>query len=248
MGEIFPNAPLTEALIDIQVNLPPNVEIGRLEGMHAQIAGAYPDKKPRRKWEFELQLSTKEEVQVAAASKDLGVDGFLFTSADGKQVVQFRLDGFTFSRLKPYQDWQPMFAEAVRLWDIYRRECRPASVTRLATRYINQIQIPHPRPRMEDFFAEPPKVPTGLPQDAEEFFTRLVISYPADNVKAIVTMTRGTSSDPTKTSVLLDIDAFTKVDLPHDDERIPHVLGRLRQIKNDIFLGSVTEKTKELFR
>ncbi|MGH2637688.1 MAG: TIGR04255 family protein [Rhabdochlamydiaceae bacterium] len=46
----------------------------------------------------------------------------------------------------------------------------------------------------------------------------------------------------------MDIDVFEEVSVGMDDEKIWEIMDKLREIKNDIFLKSITEETKELFR
>ena len=58
------------------------------------------------------------------------VDGYVFTSADGKQVVQYRLDGFTFSRLRPYTRWEEVFAEAQKVMGHIRCRDKASSCNR----------------------------------------------------------------------------------------------------------------------
>ena len=43
----FPNAPITEALLDIRVELPEGIDIARLESFHEHIKDRFPDKKTR---------------------------------------------------------------------------------------------------------------------------------------------------------------------------------------------------------
>jgi uncharacterized protein (TIGR04255 family) len=45
----------------------------------------------------------------------------------------------------------------------------------------------------------------------------------------------------------LDIDVFREVSLEPDSEKIWEILEELRNIKNNIFFKSITQKTKELF-
>src|SRR5204863_7119814 len=59
--------------------------------------------------------------------------GLFFYSSDRKNVAQFREDGFTFSRLKPYSDWADVFARASALWRLYQDTVGEADVTRIAT-------------------------------------------------------------------------------------------------------------------
>ncbi|MFQ5592223.1 MAG: TIGR04255 family protein [Phycisphaerae bacterium] len=92
----YPNAPITEAIIDLRVELPKQVTVANLDTIHAREEAAYPDKKNRNL--VVGQMHVGGEVAAAASSKHIG---YLFTGADKKQVFQVRLDGFTMRR----HDW-----------------------------------------------------------------------------------------------------------------------------------------------
>lgn len=244
--ETFRNPPITEALIDIRVELGSDITLSDLENLHEKIKSHYPKKRIRHRWEGVIEF--KEQEGARAVSKDLGPDGYFFWSADDKQAVQYRLDGFTFNRLHPYQDWDAMHSEAKPLWDLYLTSARPLQVTRLALRYINSIDIPAKSFLLEDYFTAPPKVAEGLSQLIEEFLSRIVISFPELDAKAIVTQTTQPPKGPEVTSILFDLDVFRQVRLQADSPEIWQILSKLRDLKNDIFDKSITEKTKELFR
>jgi len=245
MTEVFPKAPLTEALIDIQVKLPGNVSLVDLEKLQDHIRVEYPDKKTRRMWEGTFEMKNEKD---PLQRTQFQVDGYLFTSADGKQVVQYRLDGLTFSRLRPYTRWEEVFAEARKLWGIYVTETKPLLVTRLAVRYINSIEIPSKTFNYDDYFTAAPRIPPPLPQDLASFFTRLVIPFPDREAIAIITETPLVKPDPINTVIILDIVVSKEVNLTPGDEKIYEILRILREIKNEVFFSSITEKTKELFR
>lgn len=246
MLETFAKAPLTEALVDIRVQLPDTVTLETLETLHDRIQRDYPKKNARRKWQGQVQF--KENGEPIATSKDLGVDGYFFTSEDHKQVVQFRLDGFTFSRLRPYQQWSHLRDEAKRLWEVYNLQVSPIAVERLAVRYINSIEIPSKKFDLEDYFTTPPDIPEGLACLMEQFFSRMLIHFPEKGTKAFVTQTISETSDPLVTPIILDIDAFVESSFKPNSEAIWSALETLRDLKNQIFFSSVTEKAKELFR
>ncbi len=245
MPEVFPKAPITEALIDIRVQLPGNVSLTDLETLHKGIKAEYPDKKTRQMWEGTFEVRNEKE---PLQTTDFRVDGYAFITSDGRQVVQYRLDGFTFSRLRPYSKWEEVHPEARRLWDIYRTATKPLLVTRLAVRYINAIEIPLKTFDYDDYFTAAPKIPEGLPQGLQHFFTRLVIPFPNRGAVAIVIQTPSGKQDPVNTAILLDIDVFEEVSLSPEDARIYEIFSVLREIKNEVFFKSVTERTKELFR
>lgn len=245
MPEVFPKAPITEALIDIRVKLPGNVSLADLDKLHASIKDKYPEKKPRQMWEGTFEIGNQKE---PLQRTHFQVDGYAFITSDGKQVVQYRLDGFTFNRLRPYSRWEDMYPEARRLWDIYRTATNPLLVTRLAVRYINSIEIPLKTFDFDDYFTTAPKIPKQLPQGLQHFFTRVVIPFPDRGAVAVITQTPSGKQDPVNTAILLDIDVFADVNLSAEDVKIYDILSILREIKNEVFFSSVTEKAEELFR
>lgn len=244
----YPNPPIKEALVDIRVDALPSSALATLEALHDEIREHYPTKRARHRWEGSIDLQ-KGQV-VSAAQEHLGPDGFLFHSQDEQQIVQFRLDGFTFNRLRPYpsQGWPAIRTEAKKLWEVYLRAAAPQRIVRIGLRYINQIMIPAPQIDLDDYLTQPPRVPANLPQTLEHFLTRLVIPLPALDAKAIITQTLAPSPSPDTTSLILDIDVLTEAPRTPDTANVWDVLERFREFKNTIFKSSLTPRTEELFR
>src|ERR1035437_6144070 len=130
------NAPIREALIDIRVRLPEGTGMETLDRIFSKIQTEYPEKKERRRWEQLFDLSG------TPASPKESLDGYICKSADGRQIAQIRLDGFTFNRLPEYENWENLQREAERLWKIYSEIAGPESIMRIALRYINAINLP----------------------------------------------------------------------------------------------------------
>ena len=245
MTEVFPKAPLTEALIDIRLKLPGNVCLADLEKLHDRIRDQYPARQTRTMWQGTFEMKdAKDPLQRA----QFQVDGYVFTSGDGRQVVQYRLDGFTFSRLRPYTRWEEVFSEAQRLWGIYVIGTKPLLITGVAVRYINSIEIPSKTLDYDEYFTAAPRIPPALPQGLSHFFTRLAIPFPDRGALAVITQTPSDTRDPINTVIILDIAVSKETNLSPEDRMIFEVLSILRDIKNEIFFSSVTDKTKELFR
>ena len=59
--------------------------------------------------------------------------GYRLDSADGLNVAQVRIDGFTFSRLMPYESWDRMVEDAWVVWKRYLATSRPLGIERIAT-------------------------------------------------------------------------------------------------------------------
>jgi uncharacterized protein (TIGR04255 family) len=245
MTEVFRNAPITEALIDIRAELPDSASLPVLEKLHNLIKVEYPGKKSRKKFEAQIQLKEEQEPLKTTTFQQ---DGYYFTSPDGKRIVQYRLDGFSVNRLRPYSRWEDLRDEARRAWDIYATHTNPLAVSRLAVRYINSIEIPSQSFDYDDYFTAVPKIPEGLPQLLQHFFTRTVIPFFEQGATAVVIQTPSEKRDPVNTAIILDIDVFVEKSMPPEDRMIWEIFEELRRIKNEIFFKSIKDKTKELFR
>jgi uncharacterized protein (TIGR04255 family) len=239
----YDNAPITEGLIDIRVKLPSDIDLSSFDAFFERVKDKYPTRQDRKL--FEGTFSTVPRVEAAAKETKIG---YLFRSADGKRVLQARLDGFTFSRLKPYENWGALRDEAKRLWDTYREIVKPIQVTRVAVRYINQIDIPLPMRDFKDFFRTIPEVSPDLPQGLSGFLMQLQI--PQEDISALLVITQTMlvpPPSPVVASVILDIDLFKVQSGFETDDEVWTLLESFRDRKNEIFEACITDKARQLF-
>jgi uncharacterized protein (TIGR04255 family) len=160
-----------------------------------------------------------------------------------------RSNGLTVSRLQPYQDWDDLFSQTKLTWAKYLEICKPVGITRIATRFINRIDLPIDGLDFDEYLAAPPKIPAGLSNVLSEFLVRLVI--PQGDTGIIVVLTQALESvnpDSRSVSVLIDIDAFKSVELDASSEQLWEHFRELRDLKNRTFFGSITPKTLELLK
>jgi uncharacterized protein (TIGR04255 family) len=243
---ILRNAPITEALIDFRIKIKDGFDVGQIETLYSVISGEYPDKKARHRLEGRFEFK-KGDKPFSLSTET--IDGYIFTSADKKQVFQARIDGFTFNRLKPYDRWETFREEAQRLWHLFRNLISP-EIVRVGLRYINKFDIPlFPQPLRDfnEYLTAAPIVPEGLPQGVSSFLTRVVIQNQEIDAAAIITQAFEQIIDPKFIPIILDIDAFKQKDRIGEEEAW-QALEDLRLFKNAIFFSSITEKTKELFK
>jgi len=240
------NAPIKEALIDLRVTLPPGVDLPRLGKLADQVSKEYPEKQERRSGG--IQIEFKEGKILDPHIIEGRPDGYLCYSSDKLQLVQFRLDGFTFNRLKPYTSWDGVRGEAFRLWELYRKSVEPTLISRVAVRYINRIEIPLPVVDLEDYLTGPPSTPPNIPGDVSSFLTRVVMRESSTGVEAIITQTGDSPTKPGQTALLLDIDVISAAVYDKDGKAAWEMLNSLRELKNRIFFESITPKALELFQ
>lgn len=173
--------------------------------------------------------------------------GFLFTSEGQKYVYQARLDGFSVSRLAPYESWEAFRTEVRRLWNVYRHAVEPVRVERIALRTINRLDLPGPRVELKDYLRTSPEIAGGLPQSLDGFFMRLQI--PVEDLRSTLLLNETIIEPPRPgiVAVVLDIDLFRTEDLPQEEEGIWQLLETLRLRKNEFFEACITEPARELF-
>lgn len=236
------SAPITEAVIDFRVKLSPSFQAEEFLSLEKELAERYPTFK--RLQEFRQTIEIKEIPITESMTKLRGVR---LESSEGRNVVQFRIDGFTFSRLKPYTRWEEVFAEAMEVWQLYKAKALPELVTRLAVRYINHMQLPLPIIELSEHLTSAPRIPADLPQEISNVLTRVVVNAPEIAASANITQALEQSVRPDHITLLLDIDAFKRVEMEVGSDNISIILQQLRHLKNRIFFGLITEKTARLY-
>jgi len=221
-----------------------------LETLHENFLPTYPEKKTRYQWEAEFKLS---EGDVITHPKTQGPFGYRFESTDKKRLIQVRLDGFTFNQLKPdptesWPGWVSLREEAKKGWDLYVGAIPTPKVTRMAIRYINQIVIPGDKASLDEYLTAPPKIPHGLPQTLDNFFTRVEFMNSAPDAKVLITQALSPRPWQNNVTITLDIDIFRENPPNMDDKSLWQTLDQFRILKNTIFMESLTPKTRKLFK
>ncbi len=238
-------APITEALIDIRAT-PSEPKPGDiLSRLVKAVSTEYPHVQEHRGYKISFEFTGEGPGQ--ASGTDTSQNGYLCRSADGKSIVQFSNDGFTFNRLPPYTSWDEILPEAMRLWALYSDAMTP-QIFRIAVRYINQLEIPASGLRLAEYLTMPPSAPVEEGQEVTAFFSRVVVRDRRRGATASVVQARDPSLSSNSDVLILDIDAFKG----GRGERLTNVdveptLKDLRAMKNSLFFGSLEESALERY-
>jgi len=244
--ETFPKAPITEALIDVRVVMEDDFAVENLKPLIEELSGEFPINEDRIEQTHKIEV--KEDGEIARPQSESRHLGSILYPEDRLSAVQVRINGFTFSKMKPYQDWDQLRDNARRLWERYREVVRPKSVVRIASRFINRIELPTGAD-FDDYFTTGVRLADGIPQELTKLFFRAEIPNREHQFQAIVTMTLGRVEPGSDTfPFLFDIDVFKEVDLDPSDNEIWATFENIRLFKDQIFHQSITEQAKELFR
>lgn len=240
----YKNAPITEALIDIRVELPAEFGFEQLQGIKNLVAAEYP-----REETFTMAMATISlvpEVQASTQHKKMGLK--LWGPGD-KQVFQARLDGFTFSRLHPYETWERLRDEARRLWDIYREYVKPIRITRVAVRYINQLNFPGSHVEPQDYLKTFPSLTPDLPKELRDFGPFVMsLHLPQPDLRGTLVINEASAQPkrPDTLPIILDIDLFAEQPEIADEASLWGLFQKLRERKNLYFEACITDRTREL--
>lgn len=239
----YPKAPITEAVIDLRVQLPAGFATDDLKKVHLGEEKRYPTVEGLQAGIGQMQF--RPSISASARAKHIG---FMFKSADDKQLYQAQTNGFTVSRLAPYQTWSQFCGETRRLWSIYRAVAKPAKVLRIALRYINRIDIPSPVADLKDYLRTSPEVSPDLPQALSAYFMNLTFPVAEAQCEVRITQTIVAPEVPNIIPVLLDIDSYRTLDLPSDSDDLWPIFEQLRHIKNNVFEACITDNSRKLFQ
>lgn len=178
----------------------------------------------------------------AAQSHRTQWSGFRLETEDGRQVAQFTVDGFVFSRLRPYTNWRQFESEAIRLWGVHARLTETVGpIDRLGVRFINLVEIGD-MSRIHVALRSPPKPPESIEFPIADFFRQTTYEIAGHAYRAqVIEATRRPSAGDIGLGLILDIDVFTTGDIDWD-ERILHArLAEMRWLKNKLFFSLLTD-------
>ena len=239
------NAPITEAIIDFRVKARSDLRAENVAAVKDRLSNQLPKVEEMRGLKATIQVPTGQGQPPIV--QELGLLGYFFKSQDEKVIAQFRIDGFTFNRLRPYTSWEDIFPQAMELWRLYVEVATPLAVTRVAVRFINHVPLPAGAAKFENYLRAAPVVPSELPQYVSSFLTRVTVRNPEDAIAAHITQALQPTSDAQRLTVILDIDAYKEADLLPEDPAIEHTFIQLGLFKNVIFFNSLTDQTLRQF-
>jgi uncharacterized protein (TIGR04255 family) len=241
-------APIIEAVLDIDCDLPVTVNRDELEkAARAALHGRYPHFK-QQFIQTHLVTSNGEEPPQMKTNEVRGA--MQFFTEDRKQLVQFRPNGFSFNRLAPYTTLDDYLPDIEAAWHLFEELAHPVQIRKVGLRMINRMLLP-----MEDgqinfseFLQVSPRLPaTGLRLMFSGFLDQhLAVDMDTKNQVNIVKTTEMLEGD--KLPMILDIEAF------HESHEAPpawpELLERiqsLRNLKNRVFQHTLTPRCLNLF-
>jgi uncharacterized protein (TIGR04255 family) len=246
LGEPYPNAPINEAVFDVRIAPLDSSVIPELEEFGRTEEERYPVRAEINKVGNQINLNPEK------VTSSIVQERFGYSFQGRPELFQARLDGFTFNRLRPYEDWLRFSSEAFRLFTRYVEVAHPSSISRIALRYINQIDVPSMKDiDLDQYLRSRPIISPVLPQTLEGYFlsTQIQLMDPGPRLQLIQTVV---NPSPTTVGLILDIDVFWEETLDVTNPALEDLLHErfdiLRKCKNAVFEGCITDEARSLFR
>ena len=242
------NAPIVEAVVDLDCDMPPDYDLSEAaETFRKAFAGQYPGHRTHYIQEFRIERKGEE---TSSHSESLGVQSLHFLSSDEKQLVQARAQGFTFNRLAPYGSLDDYLPEVERTWKLFLEIAKPVEINVVRLRYINRINIPTGGKGIEldDYLRLGPRIADDEKMRLRSFLNQYSAVDVESGNEATVVLTLE-SEDNTTLPVIFDncVAKVTNIE-PSNWARIAEIIQALREFKNQIFVGTLTERCLDLFR
>ena len=217
--DTIPSSIITDAIIDLRVSLGVDGDLSVLAGLAETLRESYPRQELMFSQRVQAQFSVVEG-QSPSSEATQRQNGFRLYAADGLSIALLTLAGFTFIRLKPYNDWETFSTEARRIWGMYKTACYVESVSRAAIRYIDRLDLPFSE-AVDEYLLLHPYLPEQFPTTAlDGFFMQLQMPQEDLESKVAHGLARLADPAPEMRSFVLDFDLFCEHqwDADHDDD------------------------------
>jgi len=247
--EHLSRAPIVEAVIEFRTRAEADWERSHVESTLRDTLADYPKHQSLTRGSLTAKIRLSED----APDSDQGLStvverdwlGVRAESSDGLQIATFTRDGFSLSRLEPYQAWAQLYGEAIRLWKLHASLAKPSETQRIGVRYINRFRMP-PKGRPSEYLSGLGAPGVDLP--VEHFLHKDTLAVPGTPYAVNMVRAMQPSEGDTAASLILDIDAFCPEPTATELRSIEKALADLRWLKNRVFFSALTENALKDFR
>jgi uncharacterized protein (TIGR04255 family) len=242
------NPPIVEAILDIECDSPVGQKLSDLkEPSQKSFMANYP--KLREQLLQELKIQTKPDGTPDHSCR-YGVAAYQYLQEDEKQLVQVRAQGFTFNRLSPYTTLDDYLPEIERCWRLYVDLASPVQIRKIRLRYINRILLPLVEGSVDlDQYLE---IGPHLPDEEKLKFVGFINQHSAVEIATghqVNTVLATQNPETGNLPVIFDNSAATiESGSPDDWSWIAGKIMALRQLKNEVFRRTLTDKCLNLFQ
>jgi uncharacterized protein (TIGR04255 family) len=242
------NPPIVEAVLDIDCDFPPELDFAAMEtALGVRFGAEYP--KPQKYFAQHYSLPIGGDVSQGISHPSV-IQAYRFLSEDEKQIVQVRANGFSFNRLAPYTSLDDYLPEIERTWGLFVDLLAPIRIRVIRLRYINRILLPIASGKvdLDEFLKIGPRLPS---EDALTLSSFLIQQAASENDTGHQVSLVLAAQEPgnERLPIILDVTvASLAVGESGAWAEIVPLIRSLRNLKNRIFIDTLTPRCIELFQ
>lgn len=156
---------------------------------------------------------------------------------------------FMFSVLRPYTSWNDLHRYAKPILDAFLLLFQAPKIVRVGIRSINRIFAPYVNCPVTDMIKTVPPDIDGLQSPSMyEFSYQDTMYYPQFGLFSTVRrFTQPIPNDP-RFAAILDIDVFTQPNRTFNADQLEELTGKIVELKDAVFFGTIGEKCLEVYR
>jgi uncharacterized protein (TIGR04255 family) len=190
MGKKYRNPPITEALCEFQFKPDSPWDLA--------VPGLIYE---RVKDTFRKRLQRKT---TPSRDKLAGAACIRFLREDGRAFIQLSPQLLIVGHLKPYSSWQEFFPVIRQGFQAYTDTVNPTGLHCIRLRYINRIEIPEKRLRVQDVLSFHLSVGSDLRRDFDHFLVE--VHVPFENSRDRLRLRLATTESMSPPAIGLDIE------------------------------------------
>lgn len=172
----------------------------------------------------------------------------LIETKNTANVILLRHNSISISRLPPYENWDNLFANFKKYYDIYIKK-NTGSINRIASRYINRIDIPKngKKIKIEDYIKIVPKIPNKDLPALSNYLVQATFQIDENHVITLNSYRYPETVLIDHISIILDLDVAKIKDFPYNEKSLLDAFIGIRENKNKFFERLITQKCRGLF-
>jgi uncharacterized protein (TIGR04255 family) len=233
-------APVIEAILGFQADASHAWDVDAVRSLLADRFPDFPEMQEQRMFENQILLAPGKDPE--ASTKVHPVEAFIIRKADQSAAVQVRRDGFAFSQLQLYPDWDTFVNSALAEWKTYSELFGIEAPFSVFIRSINRVSYPLDGFKLSKYFENPPLPPseTNWPF---RFFRDHRIYLPGNGNFQVdsIFSTAGATDSGKSVDFLLDLTISPLQSLAESGDSLDRLFPEMRGLKNEAFFSMFTE-------
>jgi len=181
------------------------------------------------------------KAQVSGVSNTRRI-GYVYVTTDQKEKLSLSENDITFTTEKPYEGWNVFKEKVLKVLGILSPMMENVTVRRTSIRFINQFKFDEFSDPTAYFNTQVSSTVGAMPFPIMRYGFRITYDI-EEGIYSIVN--QNAEHLPEKYVYIFDIDVLNRNNLLYDVASLGEAMEGLRNIKNTIFFGNVTEKTLE---